>query len=885
MPTPRLLVEIATSLGTFESDFSKASGIADQHARKISKSLDDIKRVGLDLGKSIAAAIGVPLTAGALLDFYKEIVQRTSEAERSVNALNAVIKATGSGAGLTVGNLEGINKDIQGSTVFNSGEIRTAETALLRFRTVQQDVYRDAIRLTPDLATALGRDLPSAAEALGRALANPSTGLRLLREAGLRLTQQQIDMAARMSESGDDAGAQKLILDELRKSIGGSAESDASGLYGSTKRLSRAWGDLLEEVGKQGISSNRGPIDELTAALERLRKKAEESPPTLRDLFTPFGGLGTSIGQIRALLNLDNASPGAAGSRDTGIRPIANVGLSPDQEEAADAAREARINQRLEAAYTRGQELIKARAASAAAELTGQLQNTQDFLARQSALYDFAYSQDTISTKAFYDNARQEAQASFRAQHDLIAGQIAAQEQLLNPANTGIKPEERDAARKQILTLANADQKNYLDLGQRVLALDIQQAGAVEKLKDQYAGLSVTLQQLRGDTVSAAAASFDLANKDLNKRLASEISSGDPLAQIRAQAAKADLDAIRQLTIQQAALNKLTTDYSVITDAIGIKQSRIDLLQQTGAITELDALKAKGDAAQALIPKLTAIADAYEKIAIATKDPTALLAVDKLRLEIDQLAAQSDAAAKKFRDIFSGAVADGITEFVTGAKSLKDSLKDIANSINQQLVHVAAQNVGEQLFGKNGPLGGVSDFLAKAFGGKNTLGLGSTASADASIAALGTTATVTSTGLDAVALAAQSAAAALQAVAASGGGAGGAGGLGDLFGGGGNLFGPNAIDVGDNFAGGIPFFASGTSFAPGGPSIVGERGPELVNLPRGSQVIPNDKLGGKSTTVHQSVYITVPGNTTTKTAAQIGVEVGRATRRSLERFG
>jgi hypothetical protein len=32
-------------------------------------------------------------------------------------------------------------------------------------------------------------------------------------------------------------------------------------------------------------------------------------------------------------------------------------------------------------------------------------------------------------------------------------------------------------------------------------------------------------------------------------------------------------------------------------------------------------------------------------------------------------------------------------------------------------------------------------------------------------------------------------------------------------------------------------FAAGTNFAPGGIALVGERGPELVNLPRGSQVI------------------------------------------------
>lgn len=38
-------------------------------------------------------------------------------------------------------------------------------------------------------------------------------------------------------------------------------------------------------------------------------------------------------------------------------------------------------------------------------------------------------------------------------------------------------------------------------------------------------------------------------------------------------------------------------------------------------------------------------------------------------------------------------------------------------------------------------------------------------------------------------------------------------------------------------AGAIPGFATGTNFAPGGLAWVGEHGPELVNLPRGSQVI------------------------------------------------
>lgn len=49
--------------------------------------------------------------------------------------------------------------------------------------------------------------------------------------------------------------------------------------------------------------------------------------------------------------------------------------------------------------------------------------------------------------------------------------------------------------------------------------------------------------------------------------------------------------------------------------------------------------------------------------------------------------------------------------------------------------------------------------------------------------------------------------------------------------------------IGGAGGGGIPGFANGTNYAPGGLAWVGERGRELVNLPRGSQVIPNHKLG------------------------------------------
>lgn len=53
----------------------------------------------------------------------------------------------------------------------------------------------------------------------------------------------------------------------------------------------------------------------------------------------------------------------------------------------------------------------------------------------------------------------------------------------------------------------------------------------------------------------------------------------------------------------------------------------------------------------------------------------------------------------------------------------------------------------------------------------------------------------------------------------------------------------------------IPGFANGTNFAPGGLSLVGERGPELVNLPRGAGVMTNRELRGLGGGGHVTVGV------------------------------
>jgi len=77
-------------------------------------------------------------------------------------------------------------------------------------------------------------------------------------------------------------------------------------------------------------------------------------------------------------------------------------------------------------------------------------------------------------------------------------------------------------------------------------------------------------------------------------------------------------------------------------------------------------------------------------------------------------------------------------------------------------------------------------------------------------------------------------------------------------------------------------FANGTNFAPGGLALVGERGPELVNLPRGSAVTPNHKIGGSNVV---NINVNVPGGTSRASSDQIAMATGVAVRRAMARIG
>mgnify|MGYP000700453933 CR=1 FL=1 len=120
-----------------------------------------------------------------------------------------------------------------------------------------------------DLAVATGRDLPSSFVAVGKALQNPITGMKGLRDAGVQLSEGQAELAQKLMDTGRTAEAQKLVLDELAASVGGSGATAGGGLTGATRSLANAWDDLLKNLGRTAIVSQttRGALDSLAGGL------------------------------------------------------------------------------------------------------------------------------------------------------------------------------------------------------------------------------------------------------------------------------------------------------------------------------------------------------------------------------------------------------------------------------------------------------------------------------------------------------------------------------------------------------------------------------------------------------------------------------------------
>lgn len=155
---------------------------------------------------------------------------------------------------------------LQDVTRFSDDAAIAAQNMLLQMGVAISDLP-DVTAVTADLAAAMGIDLTTAAQTVGRALADPTAAAGKLMRMGIVLTDEQQDLIKGFVEAGNMAGAQGVIMDTLAGKYGGAAIAAGETFAGQLDRLKNGFGNIMETIGMAVLPSLQLLADTLITAL------------------------------------------------------------------------------------------------------------------------------------------------------------------------------------------------------------------------------------------------------------------------------------------------------------------------------------------------------------------------------------------------------------------------------------------------------------------------------------------------------------------------------------------------------------------------------------------------------------------------------------------
>ena len=234
MAQKTLSVKLSLNDKQFQSSLRKAT-------RRMKKFGQSMKRTGQTLSRNLTLPL-LAFGAASIAAFDKQ--------QKAIAQVEAGIKSTGMAAGFTSKQLQQMAADLQKRTLFGDEEILKDATAqLLTFTNIAGEQFERTQVAALNLATRLDGDLKSASIQLGKALNDPIANLSALSRSGIQFSEEQKKVIKELAETNRLAEAQTLILDELEKQYGGSAEAAAKAGAGGLKQLQNQFGDLMEQIG------------------------------------------------------------------------------------------------------------------------------------------------------------------------------------------------------------------------------------------------------------------------------------------------------------------------------------------------------------------------------------------------------------------------------------------------------------------------------------------------------------------------------------------------------------------------------------------------------------------------------------------------------------
>jgi phage-related protein len=207
------------------------------------------------LGNALSFAAGQAIfnLAGDALGFLKDqftgCLQESMDAEQEMAQTVKVLQSTHDASGMTADAIADLAAKFSHLTMFTDDQTQVGENLLLTFTNIGKKVFPQATQAMLDMSQAMGQDTKTSAIQLGKALNDPLTGMSALQRVGVTFTDEQKKLVKQMMETGNIAGAQGVILKELQREFGGSAEAAGKTFPGQLKILGQSFDDIKQKIG------------------------------------------------------------------------------------------------------------------------------------------------------------------------------------------------------------------------------------------------------------------------------------------------------------------------------------------------------------------------------------------------------------------------------------------------------------------------------------------------------------------------------------------------------------------------------------------------------------------------------------------------------------
>jgi hypothetical protein len=527
-----LVVSLAANTAQFTSAMDRAAYQQGQRMEQMERR-----------AKIVGAAIGAAMLAGAaaIASQIKRSIDIAEEFERLGMRTEAVLKATGYSAGLTSSQIRSFSEEIALGTLASVEGVEAASQKLLTFKSVTGEVFKEAIRLSQDLAAVRFGTLESNVVQLGKALENPVSGIAALREAGVSFSATQKDLIENFIKTNDIAGAQGVVLEALRTQVGGAGAAEAGGLSGSYDTLGQNVQTFLRNVGNTGplsaaktftdllaqsvanynavlFKSGQAQVDSLVAERQRLKERQERFagiPDVLR-----LGLAKNDEAKIDAINKQIGALQDLRIQEQIGARNAKQAAQLAEQQRKAEAQQEAvrekaaATKKIMDAAAKRSADLRKSIIASIEREA-----ETFGTGARSAKLYELALAgaskTQIAAAKATIDSIEaMERQRDLGGQYGATMGQIAS---AIETADNSTR--DLDAAQASLLELVRSpDWAKMPEAWQQTAIAQTAAASSAIKAAEAQAWLKSTM-------ASTPTAVLDMARERM-KFLADEYERG-----------------------------------------------------------------------------------------------------------------------------------------------------------------------------------------------------------------------------------------------------------------------------------------------------------------------------------------------------------------------